>query len=591
MGHKKSKKNSQKCGPTIIVVGGGNRCPSECSSESSSESCDDKKHQIYDYIIVGAGASGCALARLLTEPRTSGKVPSVLVLERGLDVRGDPLVEIASSSCSNQSCSSGLSQFEDQIPTTTGPDALNIPFAFHTGKGTGGSTAHYFMTAVRGGPESTYDKWAAIAGNPDFTYDNMLPLMKEMENFIPYPGTPVDVTQRGFNGLLTIDQNAPIDPTNPQVAAEIAAADVPVVPDYNVDIEQNFSNLQNYQHIVGGTTYRIYGGNAYLGLDVLDRNGNGIGGRPLHMIWSTTASKVLFGGSDRHRAKGVEYVTSLPATDAKPASKCVTRAYARKEVIICSGPQSAPLLERSGIGSVGVLSAIGATPLVVNENVGNHFLSQNGPNVSFTKTHPHPPPVGTRQWFTDGHPYLPSTGLRYLQMSSGGSVPAQVLIGAGIPTSTPNYTYKSWNCLPLSEGSVHATSLDPEIQPQVVLNTFSDPGGVDAAAAIAGARIIRQIGINLGETQIWPPEAHFATGSEALLLNDLKASPSITNHYIGVCRMGSDPTTSVVDGHMRVWGTRALRVLDISIWPTGSTGNPGYESYLFAYYLARELLA
>jgi choline dehydrogenase len=101
---------------------------------------------------------------------------------------------------------------------------------------------------------------------------------------------------------------------------------------------------------------------------------------------------------------------------------------------------------------------------------------------------------------------------------------------------------------------------------------------------MAGMHVLRKLGASaplarIIEREVSPgPEKR----SDAELLQDFRDRASTTFHPSGTCRMGPDPATSVVDARLRVHGTRALRIIDASIFPNIPTGNTNAPTIMVA---------
>ncbi|HEX6120278.1 MAG TPA: GMC oxidoreductase, partial [Dongiaceae bacterium] len=116
-------------------------------------------------------------------------------------------------------------------------------------------------------------------------------------------------------------------------------------------------------------------------------------------------------------------------------------------------------------------------------------------------------------------------------------------------------------------------SADPRTAPLIQPNYLSTNHDVDEL--LAGARFLRRLA--------------GTPSMQALIAEELKPGPSIRSddaciadirarcysvfHPVSTCRMGPDPTDSVVDHRLRVHGLSHLRVIDASIFPTVTSGN------------------
>ncbi|KAJ5612021.1 hypothetical protein N7510_005215 [Penicillium lagena] len=128
----------------------------------------------YDFIIVGGGPAGCALAASLAK---SAKRPSVLLLEAG-GRNDDPSLRVDGKRWTTF-------QMEDMNwgYKTVPQEHLNgRKLDYSRGKGLGGSTAINFGVYITGAQDD-YDEWAAEVGDDTFRWENMQRRFKKLESF------------------------------------------------------------------------------------------------------------------------------------------------------------------------------------------------------------------------------------------------------------------------------------------------------------------------------------------------------------------------------------------------------------------------
>src|SRR5271166_2451232 len=126
---------------------------------------------MHDYIIVGAGSAGCALANRLSEDARI----TVLLLEAG-PLDRSPFIRIPATASLLYK-----STFDWAFETEPQPHLNDRRLYFGRGKGLGGSSTINSMIYMRGAPQD-YDQWAAL-GNSGWSYSEVLPYFKRLEHY------------------------------------------------------------------------------------------------------------------------------------------------------------------------------------------------------------------------------------------------------------------------------------------------------------------------------------------------------------------------------------------------------------------------
>ena len=152
--------------------------------------------QTYDYIVVGAGSAGAAVAnRLSADPRTK-----VLLLEAGAASHPWSFIPVGMARLIKNPAANWL--YSSEPEANTNGRRLPVP----RGKLLGGSSAINGMAFVRGQAQD-FDTWAQM-GNPGWSYEDVLPFFRRME---AYEGGGDDAF-RGRGGPLRVTNPAPRDP-------------------------------------------------------------------------------------------------------------------------------------------------------------------------------------------------------------------------------------------------------------------------------------------------------------------------------------------------------------------------------------------
>ncbi len=549
------------------------------SSSSSSSSC--KK---YDYVIVGAGTAGAALAHKLSDNHKK----SVFVITDGQNRNDDPEILASYSSPDLVSAlyniGSDPQYAESYNCKVIGPFQV---FAYTEGTAWGGSSSHNYMVAVRGTPD-IYNSWAAISGNPQWSYNSMLPLMKALEDYSPC-GT-FDPLQRGSNGPISITQNPPVL-TDPLSNALATATTVGFIDDINNpnDISSTGHYNLGYTAVQAFATLgdpsctpgveragiRSWSGKAFLDESTVTKDGKGVHGRKLTIASNAHANKVLFKGK---KAIGVQYVVE------KDGNQEVLEVYGKK-IILCAGAINSPaILERSGIGDPAVLEPLGVDVLVANTNVGENLLNQYGSYIQVT--------VGTTDfanqafWNLAQNPSKPAFDPVYVYPNDDTRRVQLDMLPFG-----PSFTQIATFVLePQSVGNLHIVSRNPLVQPLINLNLFSDGSylthGTDANKLVTAANLIAS-GVGLGN-MVAPPASVFSNPPGTDPANDGNLFATLisadwlvlADHIVATTRMGTSIANGVVDGDLNVFGVKNLKVADIGVLPVLPNGNTAYAAFL-----------
>ncbi|OXM14271.1 GMC family oxidoreductase [Paenibacillus herberti] len=537
--------------------------------------------KIVDYIIIGAGTAGGIIAKKLTDNRHT----RVLVLEAGTNMTKElsspNLIESLTNATNNKHSFNVATILEQQIrrQMITG-----------SGRAIGGSSEHNGMYAVRGSSD-LYNTWANLSGNPLWSYDKVRPLFKENET---YTGATQNPQERGFKGPIFIrQQNIPnngLIQTLTEATHQVFG--IPIEEDYNTGIRDVVSlKAQLTQKTVNGKLVRSSTATGYLNRKIVTQgnelhpNEFGVKDRKLIILAKTTVNKILFKRKGTiNIAYGVEFIKN---------GVCEVR-YARKGIIVSAGQFSSVILQRSGIGKPEDLAKVGISTLVNSPNVGYNFQSQYGAGIGIRvetgrllqvmAADPNDPitlnafkkednPIGGRRLLLLGLPipfHIPVQDVFVNEWDFDPAKPSNVM-SLGISDLNPS-----------SRGIVMIAHSDPEAYPTIDLNPLGNPDDVnflvekymETHQMIVKARQLDPEGIY---EVVYPSESIFQlpdTDKRAQLENYVRASYFNYYHFGGQCKMGKTIHEGVVDGFLNVFGTKNLKVADLSIAPILPDGNP-----------------
>ncbi len=295
----------------------------------------------YDFVIIGGGSAGCALASRLS----AGGAATVLVLEAGRpDYRWDVFIHMPAALTFPIG-----SRFYDWKYESEPEPFMNGRRIYHArGKVLGGSSSINGMIFQRGNPLD-YERWAADPGMESWDYAHCLPYFKRMETCL----AGVDEF-RGGAGPLVLERGPADNPLFSGFFDAVKQAGYELTDDVNGYRQEGFAPFDRNIH----RGRRLSAARAYL---------HPVMGRPnLDVECRAFVSGLVFDGA---RAVGVEY---------RSAGSRSSRRVRAGEVIVCGGAINSPqLLQLSGIGNAAELKALGIEPVVdlpgVGENLQDHL--------------------------------------------------------------------------------------------------------------------------------------------------------------------------------------------------------------------------
>ncbi len=518
-----------------------------------------------DYVVVGSGSSGAAIAGRLAQ---SGA--SVIVLEAG---KTDEKLLVKKP---------GLVGPMHAVPQLKKPfdwgyysvpqkHLLDRRMPVPRGKVVGGSSSINGMVYVRGN-RANFDSWAA-EGNTGWDADSVNTAYKRMEDF-----EDGENVFRGAGGPIRVTRNKdPEEGTLQFIQATADTVGCKILDDYNAESQEGVSRMQ--QNAADGLRYSASRG--YL---------HQLAPATLQLQSEVLVKKVVI---ENGRAAGVEVV------DADGTRRTVR---AGKEVILSAGfVGSAQLLMLSGVGHAAHLKEHGidvVADLPVGDNLHDHMFhaltfhvssSRNKGSAVLLRAWP-------RQRADAARHHLPGElGLR------GGRVP-QDLAGHAIPDlqlhllpwayvspnqdapirhdvdQRPALTVLATLIYPKSRGTLRLASADPTAAPLVDFQYLADPADLEVLGE--GSEMVREIFAGAAFKGAVKEEIHPGKDLRGQQLRDaiLNRATSVY-HGVGTCRMGVDEL-AVVGPDLKVRGVEGLRVCDASIMPSITGGNTNAPSIM-----------
>jgi len=487
----------------------------------------------YDFIICGSGSSGSVMARRLAEnPQLS-----VLLIEAGgednvpsVNHPGQWFLNLGSER-----------DWNFRAEPSSHLNGRAIPM--NMGKVLGGGSSINVMAWMRG-HKNDWDFFAAEAGDPAWSYESILSIYRRIEDC---RGAP-DPDRRGVGGPVFV-QPAP-DP-HPIASATLEAArsvGIPTFDSPNGRMMEGEGGCSVMDVLIGNARRQsIFRAYTFPHMD-----------RPnLTVLTQAQVIRVTFEG---RRATGVELVHYGKRF----------RIGAGREIVLALGAVNTPkVLMHSGIGDQSTLRSFGIPVVQHLPGVGQNFQDHVG--IGCLWEHPEfaPPRNNAAEvtFFWKSDSTLETPDLQTCQAEI--PIPS---IETAVRFAPPA---KSWTLLagvvrPKSRGRVHLSGQDPDDPMRIEANLLSHPD--DTKAALACVELCREIGNSRSLRSFARREVMPGNLKGFELQNFIRDGAISYWHQSGTARMGRD-ATSVVDGELRVYGLKNLRIADASIMPRVTTGN------------------
>ena len=516
-----------------------------------------KLKTVYDFIIVGGGSAGSALANRLSADSKN----TVLVLEAGRpDYWWDVFIHMPAA----LTFPIGSRFYDWLYVSEPEPHMNNRRVTQGRGKVLGGSSSINGMIFQRGNPLD-YQRWASDPGMSTWDYAHCLPYFKRLENCL---AASSDDEYRGHEGPLEQERGPVKNPLFGAFFEAVQQAGHDLTTDVNGFKQEGFAAFD--RNVRRGR--RLSAARAYLH-PVMNR-------KNLTVICRALVTKLIV---EDKKVTGVNF--ELPFGRK--------RTVLAREVILCGGSFNSPqLLQVSGIGNSEFLKSVGVEAVHhlpgVGENLQDHLevyvqhackqpVSLN-PMLKFHKR----PWIGL-QWlfrrgpgssnhFEGGGFIRGSESFKYPNLMFH-FLPIAVRYDGTAPSGGHGYQVHIGPMYSNSRGSVRIKSPDVRVKPELRLNYLSTPQDrQEWVEAIAAARKI------LSQPAFAPYDGGEISPSPTVrsdeeILEWVRRDGETAYHPSCTCRMGADEMSVIDPLTMRVRGMTGIRVVDASVMPYVTNGN------------------
>ncbi|HYW64205.1 MAG TPA: GMC family oxidoreductase N-terminal domain-containing protein, partial [Bradyrhizobium sp.] len=504
--------------------------------------------ETFDFVVVGGGSGGCAVAGRLSEDAQT----SVALLEAGgrndnwVVTTPGALVLMVSGRVNNWA-----------LETVPQPGLQGRIGYQPRGKGLGGSSAINAMVYIRG-HRADYDHWAAL-GNSGWSYSDVLPYFKRSEDNADFDGA-----YHGKGGPLAVNKLRSDNPVQQIFLQAAREAQFRIRDDFNGEEQEGLGTYQVTQK----DGERCSAARAYIHPHIASRPN-------LKVETQAHATRILFEGK---RAVGVEI----------RKGKELRQVRARREVIVAAGAFHTPhLLMLSGMADGMVLARHGIETVHHLPGVGQNL--QDHPDFIFCYTSDDPNFTGIS---FQGLPRIFRAIGQYRRerrgpMTSnfaecGGFLKTRpdlelpdIQLHFGMAMVDDHGRKRHWGtgfschvCLlrPKSRGSVALAAPDPMQPPVIDPNFFGDPA--DLESMVAGYKTTQRL-MDTPAMKSLRKKDMFTAGvaSDDDIRAVLRARVDTVYHPVGTCKMGVNDSMAVVDPKLKVHGVDGLRIVDASVMP------------------------
>ncbi|KAJ5155152.1 hypothetical protein N7492_007955 [Penicillium capsulatum] len=537
----------------------------------------------HDYIIVGGGLTGCALAGRLAE-----KAPAcrILIIEAGSNVADHPLTGAPLA------CFGAHGSPLDWAYTTVPQPHLNGRECYNSaGKALGGGTAINYGTWTRGNA-ADYDRWAEQVGDPSWSYQGLLPYFKRVETHFDANTDPAQHGRAGLIHNVSVSASSPNRryPLRDPLRAAWERLGVKYNPDANAGSPMGLGELtENWREGKRQIASEVYGLSSRSNVDILT---------------DTMVKRIVL-----EEREGKMVATGVETVDGR-------RFPATREVVVSASVYRTPqLLMLSGVGPADELEQHGIPQLVDAPEVGRNFHDHYAFNQWWKLRNPEKGlSIGTPHWSDpayslglpcdwivttgapreelqralakdgetdiENHPVL-APDVCHLEILVVYAPAGAPIAKVDVPMDGTHIATAVLGMAPTSHGRITLESADPTAAPRIDPNYYASE--VDRAALRAGIRQVGQLlldtpeGQDIVECETTHPDVSplRSDATDEEIDARVRFGGNTFYHPAGSVAMGK-----VLDSNLRVLGVEGLRVADASILPVTVASH--YQVLLYA---------
>lgn len=527
----------------------------------------------FDFVIVGAGSSGCVMANRLT---ACGRF-KVLLLEAGPTDQKNPLIKMPAGIAALVYSRKYTWQYWSTPQTHLGNRQMFQP----RGKTLGGSSSINACVNIRGNA-ADFNLWADL-GCDGWSYDEVLPYFKKSESYAPLQqGHNSELSRfHGNDGPLHISSSAHLNPVSAAFVQAGIQAGWPENQDFNGASQTGFGIYKSY-HKEG---QRFSNARAYL-WPVMNRPN-------LTVITDIRVSRIVFEGK---RATGVEYLSQGLTKLAKARREVVLSAgtFNTPQILMLSGVGSRTELDRHGIQVHHDLPGVGKN---LQDHLDVFLVMKAKPGVTISLN-----PLALGRRFLELFKYIFFKKGEFSShlaeaggfVKSAESEPIEDLQFHVVPLPATrhglnlwpmfghySYSIMAYDLRPLSRGEVRLKSADPMQDPEIDPNYGAHQRDIDRL--VKAIKILRNVVMQPALKAYSRSESAPGEGvqTDSQLERWVRQTAETAYHPVGTCKMGVDHM-AVVDSRLRVRGLTGLRIVDCSIMPTLVGGNTNAAATMIA---------